>query len=140
MSPAEDHGATRRAARKTTATANEPEVELQLDKLKRPPFEEDAGEAFPARNWQPPPPPVTARSKTPPPPPPAPPLPFSYFGRINTDGKVVVFLNRGELNFPVVQGDTIEGTYRVEEILPNALVLTYLPLQQRQTLSIGAAR
>ena len=33
--------------------------------------------------------------------------------------------------------DTLENIYRIEETKPPIMTLTYLPLQQRQTLPIG---
>jgi hypothetical protein len=49
----------------------------------------------------------------------------------------VVFLNRQDDIYAVKAGDTIGGAYRVEEISASEVVLTYLPLRQRQTLQIG---
>ena len=34
-------------------------------------------------------------------------------------------------------GDTIDNTYKLEEVGDSAIVLTYLPMNQRQTLPIG---
>jgi hypothetical protein len=119
----------------------EPDAELQLDRLQRRlhPDEEDehAGEAFPARTWQPPPPPPPKPGTEKPQ---APPLPFEYFGQIGIEGKSTVFLTHGERNYPVKTGDVIEGAYRVDEIREDAVVFTYLPLAQQQTLVFGARR
>jgi hypothetical protein len=112
-------------------------AELQLDQLRRPEFSDKSGELFPSQTWEPPPPKVVP---PPPEPPRAPPLPFSSFGRMVEEGKAVVFLSRGSINFAVRQGETIENTYHVDEIRKDALVLTYLPLQQQQTLAIGSSK
>ena len=37
----------------------------------------------------------------------------------------------------VKTGDTIDGTYKVEEVSTRMLTLTYLPLKIKQTLMIG---
>ena len=38
----------------------------------------------------------------------------------------------------VRQGDTVNGIYRVEQIAPGAITLTYLPLGLQQTLQTGS--
>jgi len=91
------------------------------------------GDMFPNRSWEPPPPPPVK-----PPPPRAPNLPFTYFGRMVENGKTVVFLSQRDQTFAVSSGDTVSGSYRVEEIGPDVLTLIYLPLNERQTLNIGA--
>jgi hypothetical protein len=109
-------------------------AELQLDKLNRPSIEEGTGDMFPAAGWQPPPPPPGSVKAEPPK---APPLPFRYFGQMVEDGVPVVFLERGARNFTVRQGDNIDGTYRVDQIRNDAVLITYVPLDLKQTLSIG---
>lgn len=107
---------------------------IEMEKLSQRPVARKFGEMFHARDWQPPPPPVVARA---PERPSAPPLPFQFFGRLVDNGTTVVFLNRQDDIFAVKAGDTIGGAYRVEEINGSEVVLTYLPLRQRQTLQIG---
>jgi hypothetical protein len=115
----------------------EPAVELELERLKRPDFAEASAELFPSRTWQAPPPKAVS---APPEPPRAPPLPYAYFGQMAEDGKAVVFLVRGDRNFAVRQGETLDSTYRIDEIRKDALIMTYLPLQQQQTLAIGSVK
>ncbi|MGH8629859.1 MAG: hypothetical protein ACREU7_03710 [Burkholderiales bacterium] len=75
-----------------------------------------------------------------PPPPSAPPLPFTYIGRLVEGDDVAVFLSQGDRNLVVRQGETIDSIYRVEHVAENAITLTYLPLDQRQTIVIGDPR
>jgi hypothetical protein len=83
-------------------------------------------------------PPVQVVAAPPPPPPPsAPPLPFTYMGKLVEGDNVAVFLSQGERNLVVRQGQTIDSIYRVERIAESAITLTYLPLDQRQTIVIG---
>jgi hypothetical protein len=91
-------------------------------------------ELFASSNWNPPPPPV---KQLPPAPPMAPALPFTFIGKKLEAGVWEVFLGRGEQSFVAKEGIIIEGTYRVEKILPPNLNLTYLPLGQTQNLPIG---
>jgi hypothetical protein len=109
--------------------------ELQLEPLKRSSSPEEATDIFPSKSWYvPPPPPKPA----PPQPPAPPPIPFVYLGKMLEDGKPVVFLNKQERNLVVREGDVIEGSYRVESILPPLMTLTYLPLNIKQAFPIGA--
>jgi hypothetical protein len=107
---------------------------IEMEKLSQRPVAHKFGEMFHPRSWQPPPPPVSARA---PERPSAPPLPFRFFGRLVNDGTTMVFLNRDDDVYAVKAGDTIDGAYRIEEIKRSEVVLTYLPLKQRQTLQIG---
>ena len=72
-----------------------------------------------------------------PPPPTAPPLPFTYMGKLRSEGDLAVFLVQGERNLIVHEGDTIDSLYRVERIAEGDITLLFLPLNQRQTLVIG---
>jgi hypothetical protein len=95
-----------------------------------------AGDAFRAAAWTPPPPPPPPPVAPPPPPPPtAPPLPFSFVGLLEQkSGKPTAFLAKGEALVVAGVGDVIDGTYRVESLSPTGVVVTYLPLSQRQTV------
>lgn len=118
-------------------------VSIDLDRLAARKGGEPASDPFRALSWQsvaqeearknaPPP--------SPPPPPRAPPLPFTYMGKLIEDGRIVVFLTQGDRNHIVRQGDTIDGTYRVDAVTEQHLSLTYLPLKQKQELAFGGAQ
>ena len=94
---------------------------------------------FGSQNWNPPPPPPTKESTivVPPPPPTAPPLPFTLIGKSVGAGVYEVYLSRGDQVYLVREKTTIDGTYRVDKIVPPMLTLTYLPLNQVQQLNIG---
>jgi hypothetical protein len=93
---------------------------------------------FMGQNWNPPPPPPPPPSNTPPPPPMAPPMPFTYIGKALADGAWEVFLARGDKTYSVRVQTVIDGTYRVEKIMPPLMSVTYLPLNQQQQMNIGA--
>ena len=82
---------------------------------------------FPSQSWTSPPSAAPAK-------PSAPPLPFSYGGRYTEGTNVFVFLKEGTLVHTARQGDTVKGSYRIDEIGAAAITLTYLPLGLRQTL------
>lgn len=89
---------------------------------------------FAARSWYVPPPPP------PPPVPRAPPLPFKVVGRILDKAEPVVFLSHKDRNIVARAGMWIDQAYQVEAIEPTRMIFIYAPLQERQTLTLGAAR
>lgn len=97
--------------------------------------DEPAAGVFGSQDWNPPP----AEPPPPPPPPPptAPPLPFTYLGKAVSDGAVEVYLARSGTTYIVRDDMVIDGIYRVDDISPPTLKLTYLPLNQVQQINIG---
>jgi hypothetical protein len=89
---------------------------------------------FAVQSWQPPPPKAVA--PPPPPPPTAPPMPFRFAGRIVQDGRLSVFLAKGDTLLTVRQGDTVDGVYRVDSVGDTEIALTYVPLGQKQTIPV----
>jgi hypothetical protein len=83
---------------------------------------------------------VAAGPPAPPPAPVAPPLPFTAVGFIQGqrigDGQQQTFIQQGEKLTVIRQGDTINNTYRVDAITAERIVVTYLPLGQKQTLPL----
>jgi hypothetical protein len=81
--------------------------------------------------------------KAPPPPSPkpevpvAPPLPYVYLGLIErNNAKPQAFLSKGEAMLVVIAGDPLEGIYRVESLNAQQVVITHLPTNTTQTLTI----
>ncbi len=64
-------------------------------------------------------------------------MPFSYFGRYEEGGSLVILLVKGERIYTVAEGEVIENTYRIERLIGGRLELTYLPLNIKQTISAG---
>lgn len=94
---------------------------------------------FAPKSWAPPPAPAA------PPPPSAasavnapPPLPFLYIGRQRTAGVDQVFLAEDDLVHVVQQHSVIRGVYRVEQIAPTSVQLTYLPMNLTQRIPTGS--
>jgi hypothetical protein len=82
---------------------------------------------------------AAAAAAAPPPAPPvpvAPPNPFVYVGSYKDGPQQVVMLLRGDQLLLVQQGETIDSAYRLDRITPGGLVMTYLPLQLRQSVPI----
>ncbi|WP_341316726.1 hypothetical protein WN982_35855 [Paraburkholderia sp. IMGN_8] len=102
---------------------------------------ESANNPFVVSSWLPPPPPPVEAPPVPEPvaPPTAPPVPFTYLGELDAKAaKPQVFLSSGDRLLIVSPGEVVDGQYRVESISENDVVLTYLPLNERQVLSTQA--
>lgn len=113
---------------------------LQLEKLVRADAVEPEQDPFAGKSWYVPPPPPPPPKAQEAPRPTAPPLPFKYMGRMQEEGgQTVIYLTQGRRAYSVGQGDTIDGVYRLESISQDQVVLTYLPLDIRQSLSAGSA-
>lgn len=67
-------------------------------------------------------------------------LPFSFMGRIEESGRQKVVLVQGDQMHIIAKGQEFGGAYRLEEVGTNELVLTYLPLGARQSLSMGDSK
>jgi hypothetical protein len=130
------------ATERSGERANEPAA-LELDRLAARKSVATGADPFRAQSWQSMAEAEARRNAPPPPPPPkpqAPPLPFTYMGKLIDEGRIVLFLTHGDHNLIVRQGDTIDGTWRVDAVTEQRLSLTYLPLKQKQVLDFGDAQ
>ena len=105
----------------------------------------EATQAFRQQIWTPPSQPkpvakqvVATALPDPPPAPQAPPLPFRYLGRYVEGNQTTVFLAHNDQNHALRIGETFAINYKLEEIKENSLAFTYLPLNQKQSMEIGA--
>jgi hypothetical protein len=130
------------AGKPSTTQPPEPDsLPSRIDRSKSIPGSK--GDPFAHLSWLPPAPPP------PPPPPPAaapkpvapvvPPLPFTFVGMLERGAQTPqAFLARGETLLVVSAGDTLDNnTYRVESLNANEIVMTYLPMNVRQALSVS---
>lgn len=121
-----------------------PTVDLDLAALNRAATQEIAEHLFaapppPAPLQAPAPAPVAPAVAAPPPAPRAPPLPFRYLGRLIDGDRTSAFVASGSQSLSLKAGDVIDNHhYRVERIADDALEFVYLPLDERQTLTLGA--
>ncbi|MDX8385063.1 MAG: hypothetical protein R8M11_00940 [Gallionella sp.] len=132
----------------TNGSANnseEPLEELRLDYLVREKAEVKTTKAFSPSTWyRAPPRPKPKQIPAPPPPAPyvapaptAPPLPFKYFGSYEDGPKRIVLLLKGGKIYPVIKGDTIDGIYRVKNVVGSKIEIIYLPLGTIQSIKTG---
>ncbi|HEV3105146.1 MAG TPA: hypothetical protein VGZ01_05610 [Trinickia sp.] len=137
---------------KKTAKADETQKKAKADKsaapltndarlasLRKPLSLESSHNPFAASSWLPPPPPVEVQpvAEVRPAPPTAPPVPFAYVGELDSKAaKPQVFLSKADQLLIVSPGDVIDGQYRVESISEADVVLTYLPLSEKQVITI----
>jgi hypothetical protein len=66
----------------------------------------------------------------------APPLPFRYFGKLIENGRLEVFVMRGDEVLSIAKGQKIDAEYRVDSITDTSISFTYLPLKMRQTMDL----
>jgi len=97
----------------------------------------EGGALFAPTTWAAPP--AKAAPPPPPPPPTAPALPFKYVGKQRSGEGWQVFVARGDQVIVLGAGDTVEGTYLVDAVKPPTMTLIYIPLNEKQSLSIGEA-
>jgi hypothetical protein len=110
--------------------------QLSLELLQRREHHEPRHDAFMTQSWAPPPPPPPPAVPDSPAAPSAPPLPFSYLGHIEQDGNTLMFLVQQDRNYVLKEGDVLDGTYQLDEVRPDLLTFTYLPLNIKQTLHL----
>lgn len=66
-------------------------------------------------------------------------LPFTVLGQYLEDEQLVVFLQHEGRSLIARAGDTLAEAYKVESTDKGMMVFRYLPLNQTQTLELGAA-
>lgn len=143
-SVAEPAARARNPVRSASATPSEGAGSRSaLDPEPRQALDGNTPDLFKTASWVVPPPPPPQLPVIPPPPPPppqAPPLPFAFMGLYDDGVKPVYLLARGDLVVTASVGDKLDGSYQVEALQGNSLVINYLPLNQKQTLDVGAPR
>ncbi len=102
----------------------------------RPALGEAAGDLFGSQSWQPPAPKITAAPSAPS----APPMPYRFAGKLVQDGKLQVFLSKGDIPIPIKQGEILDGAYRVESIGEKNITLVYLPLGHKASIPLNSSR
>lgn len=97
----------------------------------------ETGSAFGPTSWYVAPPPPPPPKPQPPPQPSAPPMPFAYLGLYEDAMSKVLMLVKGDQVYTVSEGDVIENTYRIDHVNHGMVEITYLPLNIKQSISIG---
>lgn len=90
---------------------------------------------FDVQSWQPPPPKVVIAPPVPPPPPPPPEMSYRFAGRLMQDGKVQIFVSKGDVPVVAKVGDLLDG-YLIEAIAANSINLVHPPTGHRQSIFI----
>jgi len=75
-----------------------------------------------------------------PPPAVAPPLPYRFAGQFYRESGVELYVARGEEIFPVKEGDTLDGQYKVDSVSATEVTFVHLPSGARQTLQFSALK
>lgn len=89
------------------------------------------------------PPPAVAIEAVAPPPPPkptAPTFPYRYFGSmVDVEGKKLIYLQRGETYSAVHEHQILDDVYRVDSINATQIIVTYMPLEEKNIVMIQTA-
>lgn len=101
----------------------------------RPALSEARSVLFGSQSWRPPSPKITAAPVVPT----APPLPYRFAGKLLQEGRLQVFLSKGDAAIPIKQGEILDGTYRVESIGEDRITLVYLPLGHKQNIPVSSS-
>ncbi|MEM5448758.1 hypothetical protein [Paraburkholderia guartelaensis] len=129
--------AAAKAAATASAASASSAARAKLVSLRAPLSLESAHDPFTASSWLPPPPVEVPAAPVRPAPPTAPPVPFAYVGQLDAKAaKPQVFLSNADQLLIVSPGDVIDNQYRVESVSESDVVLTYLPLHERQVVAI----
>src|SRR5213076_2300546 len=75
-----------------------------------------------------------------PPDPVTPPLPYRFAGQFHRESRIEVYVARGEEIFPVKEGDTLDGQYKVDSVSATEVSFIYLPTGARQTVQFSALK
>ncbi len=68
----------------------------------------------------------------------APPVPYRFAGRVRKGAEEEFLLSKGDLIFPVKEGDTLDGTYRVVAVKAEGIELIYLPLGTTERIIVSS--
>jgi hypothetical protein len=104
----------------------------------RIPLSAQRGDLFGTHSWQPPAPKVDAGSAAPVASA-APSMPYKFAGKLLQDGKLQIFLSKGDAVVAIQEGDTLDGAYRVESIEEAQITLLYLPLKRKETIPVSSS-
>lgn len=69
----------------------------------------------------------------------APPMPYRFAGRVQKGAEEEFLLSKGDLIFPVKEGETIDGIYKVVTVKPDGIELVYIPLGTKERIAVGSA-
>jgi hypothetical protein len=66
-------------------------------------------------------------------------MPYRYAGKLVQGGRQSVLLAKGDMVFPINEGETLDGAYRVESIGETQITLTYLPLAREERIAVDSS-
>src|SRR5216117_3933900 len=93
-----------------------------------------AADPFSAQSWLPRRKPAVVSA---PPDPVTPPLPYRFAGQFHRESGIEVYVARGEEVFPVKEGDTLDGQYKIDSVSATEVSFIFLPSGARQTLQFS---
>jgi hypothetical protein len=83
---------------------------------------------------------VVAPQPPPPPKPSAPTFPYRYFGSmVDIDGKKLIYLQKDGTYYVIFEQQILDGVYRIDAISAAQISITYLPLEEKNIITIRTA-
>lgn len=141
----EDNGVVQPILRKsappevtTTSIEKNPRASrFDLARIDRDPNEAVITDVFAPKSWYRPPPPQPQLTIVQPAAPVVPALPFRYLGQLGeVDGKVTIYLAKGEKVYIARVGEVLDEQYRLDAIQETQLTFTFLPMEKQQVLMV----
>jgi hypothetical protein len=105
------------------------------EKLERPQAAQKMENLFAITSWIPPAP---KPAPGPPSAPSPPPFPYTIVGGLADSSMTTVVFTGQNQYFVAGVGDVFADRYRLDEIQPDSITVTYLPLGQKQVLPVGS--
>jgi Cohesin domain len=96
-----------------------------------------AADPFSSQSWLPRRKPAVVSE---PPPVVVPPLPYRFAGQFHRESGIEVYVARGEEIFPVKEGDTLDGLYKIDSVSATEVGFVHLPSGTRQTIQFSALK
>jgi len=66
-------------------------------------------------------------------------MPYRYAGKLVQGRQQSVLLANGDRVFPINEGETLDGAYRVESIGETQVTLMYLPLAHEERIPVSSS-
>ena len=70
----------------------------------------------------------------------APPFPYAYVGGMTDAGQRTAFFQRGDRVLVLRSGETVDGSFHIDDLNENQMTVTYLPLKEAVQLTLGGGR
>jgi len=67
-----------------------------------------------------------------------PPMPYRFAGKVRQGAEEQVLVSKGDVVFPIKEGETLDGIYRVLKIGADRIELLYIPLNTKDSIAVSS--